>query len=95
MKHEDRPFDETEHDLKKSSFENVAISHNNNSWRVTGMLGFFGWNKPKTFLVTEIVPEHIEDPEDHEAFEIALDYWMREEGIDPESTTVQIGAWLK
>ena len=62
MKHEDRPFDETEHEPKEGSFENFLISHNNNEWRVTGMLGFFGWNKekhPNTFLVTEIVPERI------------------------------------
>lgn len=94
MKYEDRPFDETEHDRKEGSFENVTISHNLNVWRITGMLGFFGWSKPQTFLVTKIIPEHIEDPEDHEAFEIALDYWLLSEGIDIDSTTVQIGEWL-
>ena len=36
-------FDETAHEPKSGSFENVEISHNNNTWRVTGMLGFFGW----------------------------------------------------
>lgn len=95
MNIEEKPFDESEHDPKEGSFENVTISHNLSVWRITGMLGFFGWNKPQTFLVTDIVPEHINDPEDHEAFEIALDYWLKEEGIDIESTTVQIGAWLK
>ena len=75
---EERPFDETEHEPKQGSFENFLISHNNNEWRVTGMLGLFGWNKekhPNTFLVTDIVPENIADQDDHESFEIALDYW--------------------
>ena len=92
---ETHPFDETEHEPKTGSFENIEISHNNNKWRVSGMLGFFGWDAPTTFLVTAIEPVNISDPEDHESFEIALDYWMKETGISTEAVSVQIGAWVK
>jgi len=91
---ENRLFDESEHEPKTGSFENVEISHNNNTWRITGMLGFFGWNAPTTFLVTAIEPVSIDDPEDHESFEIALDYWMTQTGISTETVTVTIGGWI-
>jgi hypothetical protein len=101
---ETHPCDETEHDPKTGSFENVEISHNNNTWRITGMLGFFGWDSPTIFLVTAIEPVSINDPEDHESFEIALDYWMNEIGITTEAVSVHIttetvsvhiGEWVK
>lgn len=92
---ETRPCDETEHEPKTGSFENVEISHNNNTWRVNGHLGFFGWDAPTTFLITAIQPVSISDPEDHESFEIALDYWMNETGMDTDSVIVQIGEWVK
>jgi len=92
---ETHPFDETEHDPKTGSFENIEISHNNNTWRVSGMLGFFGWDAPTTFLITAIEPISINDPEDHESFEIALDYWMQEQEICTEKVAVQIGGWVK
>jgi|APGre2960657404_1045060.scaffolds.fasta_scaffold72679_2 hypothetical protein len=92
---ETHPCDETEHDPKTGSFENVEISHNNNTWRITGMLGFFGWDTATTFLVTAIHPVSINDPEDHESFEIALDYWMNEMGIPVAFVTVRIGEWVK
>lgn len=94
MKYEDRPFDETEHDPKTGSFENVRIHHNGNEWQISCMLGFFGWSEPATLLVTEINPIKIDDPEDNESFEIALDYWMDEQGIDIGATAVRIGNWL-
>ncbi len=90
-----RFFDETAHEPKQGSFEDVRISHNNNEWLITGMLGFFGWNKPQTFLVTDIEGIKLLDPEDHESFEIALDYWLNEQDIDPEKTEVRIGGWIK
>lgn len=92
---ETHPFDETEHDPKTGSFENIEISHNNNTWRVSGMLGFFGWDAPTTFLITAIEPISINDHEDHESFEIALDYWMEEQEICTEKVAVQIGGWVK
>ena len=92
---ETHPFDETEHDPKSGSFENVEISHNNNTWRITGMLGFFGWNQPTIFLVTAIEPINISDPENHESFEIALDYWMNSIDIDPAAVSVHIGECIK
>lgn len=92
---ETHPFDETEHEPKTGSFENIEISHNNNTWRITGMLGFFGWDAPTTFLITAIEPISINDHEDHESFEIALDYWMEEQEICTEKVAVQIGGWVK
>jgi hypothetical protein len=91
----DRRCDESEHDPKQGSFEDVRISHNGNEWIITGMLGFFGWCKPSTFLVTDIEGVKLLDPEDHESFEIALDYWMTEQGINVEATEVRIGGWIK
>ena len=92
---EDRQFDESEHEPKTGSFENVEISHNNNTWQISGMLGFFGWSAPTTFLVTAIEPISIDDPEDHESFEIALDKWMNETGICTKTICVHIGGWVK
>ena len=91
----DRIADESEHEPRIGSFEGFTIEHNRNKWQVTGILGFFGWTQPTTFLVTNITPIHIEDEEDHESFEIALDYWMDEQGMDTDRITVRIGEWIQ